>query len=67
MNEFDQTQEKTSGTTGVPQESDEGRDSAPTQQPVDAPRHEHDDFDGVDVDAKEGSADFDAEETNAKE
>lgn len=66
MNEFEGDQNR---GTGVPQEGDEGQNSPPVQaqQPVDAPRHEQDDFDGVDVNAKESSADYDAEETNTKE
>lgn len=54
--------------SGVPQEGDEGRDSHPTQlHPVDAPRHDHDDYDAEDGDKQEKDADFDAEEKNTKE
>lgn len=41
--------------------------AAPTEaQPVDVPRHEHDDYDES-PDAQESAADFDAEEQNPKE
>jgi hypothetical protein len=67
VNEFDQSDEKTQGATGVPQEGDEGRDSRPTEfQPVDAPTQpEGREYD--DPNAKASDADFDAEETNKKE
>lgn len=66
QNRGENNQDPTRQGSGAPQAGDEGTDSQPTQlHPVDAPRHEHDDYD--DAEANEKQADYAAEEQNPKE
>jgi hypothetical protein len=68
MTDFQEPGQDPTKGSGVPTAGDEGRDSQPTQlHPVDAPRHDHDDYDTEDGDKQEKDADFDAEEKNTKE